>query len=154
MRISDWSSDVCSSDLSNLSAIVVFLAKNYRSRASVDGAQDTSLSADGLPARTGDIVCRRSETCLQRGFRGGDLLGGGFGAPGRIGENPALSLGLVLMEHELAIGRSGLELGKEGRVVLESDHCLAFVAGGSVGALDRKQNRVGDIEAVARGPRQ
>src|SRR3546814_14597167 len=87
-----------SSRSSNLSAIVVFLAKNYRSRASVDGAQDTSLSADGLPARTGDIVCRRSETCLPRGFRGGDLLGGGFGAPGRIGENPALSLGLVLME--------------------------------------------------------
>src|SRR3546814_13432683 len=58
------------------------------------------------------------------------------------------------MEHELARGMCGLEVGKEGRCVLEADHCLAFVAGGSVGALDRKQNRVGDIEAVARGPRQ
>src|SRR3546814_11395752 len=64
MRISDWSSDVCSSDLGRLDQLVVGLAavfQQHEGAADLDRGGAGKRRGDGDVADTGDRFCRRGD---------------------------------------------------------------------------------------------
>src|SRR3546814_10596858 len=83
MRISDWSSDVCSSDLSNIANNVIKGCRRQGILNSVDYAKITNNTIDGVQNATlGDAILNTGKHVLIDGNSGRNLEGNGIDARG------------------------------------------------------------------------